>query len=490
MPDTVSVEPLQVSKARRVAQNYLSVSAANLVNRVISFLVVAYAARVLGPRAYGQLSWAQAVYLYGTCFADLGLWTLGVRTLAQECENVQPHVSNYVSLRMLTALAAAVLLAAFAMVSGQSETTKWLVILYGLSLLATSVLIDWVFTGLQRMEFVGSARILSQVTYAGLVIALVRGQREMLFFPLLTFVGLSASAAFLIFIFRRLYPSFRFHPEPDVWPRLLREALPLGVSGLVIPVYVLLPTLMVGWLRGEAATGHYGGAFRIVQVVHQLLNLALVTLYPVVASRWKHAPEAIGRLLERILKIFLVLGVPIAMGALVVGSQMVILILGDRFSNSVIPFQIMLWNVVIVGISSVYAQLVLVMNGKHSEFLKVIACGAVASVIFDLLLIPRFSYVGAAVAWVLAEMVICVVSYRLARPFAIIRVWPYLLRPMGAAAVMVLLVRLLTGYGISIWLSIPLGAVVYGTVLIVIGGFDGQDFQFIKRTLRPGAKSS
>jgi O-antigen/teichoic acid export membrane protein len=194
--------------------------------------------------------------------------------------------------------------------------------------------------------------------------------------------------------------------------------------------------------------------------------------------------------LERILKIFLALGVPIAMGALVVGSQMVILILGDRFSNSVLPVQIMLWNVVIVGISSVYAQLVLVMNGKHSEFLKVVACGAVASVIFDFLLIPCFSYVGAAVAWVLAEVVICVVSYRLARPFATIRVWSCLLRPMGAAVVMAGLVGLLTGHGISIWFTIPLGAVVYGAVLIAIGGFDGHDFEFIKRTLRPGAKSS
>jgi O-antigen/teichoic acid export membrane protein len=490
MPDAVNAKPPQVSKARGVVRNFLSVSTANLVNRVISFFVVAYAARVLGPRAYGQLTWAQAVYLYGACLADLGLWTLGVRTLAQERENVQLHVSNYVSLRMLTASAAAVLLAAFALVSGQSETTKWLVILYGLSLLVTGLLIDWVFTGLERMEFVGSAKILSQVTHAGLVIALVRGQREILFFPLFTFVGLSASAIFLMFVLRRLYPSFRFRPEPDVWSRLLREALPLGVSGLVVQVYILLPTLIVGWMKGDAATGYYGGAFRIVQVVQQLLSLAVVTLYPVVASRWKHAPEVMEGLLERILKIFLALGVPIAMGALVVGSQTVILILGDRFSSSVLPFQIMVWNVVIVGISSVYSQLVLLMNGKHREFLKVVVCGAVVSVILDLLLIPQFSHVGAAIAWLLAEIVMCIVSYRLARPSATIHVWRHLLKPLGAATMMALLVRLLTGYGMSIWFSIPLGAAVYGAVLIAIGGLDGQDLDFIKRTLRPGTTSS
>jgi O-antigen/teichoic acid export membrane protein len=489
MTDVAGAKPRQATSARRVAQNYLSVSAANLLTRVISFFVVAYAARVLGPRAYGSLTWAQAVYLFGTGFADLGLWTLGVRTLAQDRDNVQRHVSNYMSLRALTALATASLLAAFAMVSRQSETTETLVLLYGLSLLATGVLGDWVFTGLERMEFVGTARILSQLIYAGLVFAVVRGQQEILLFPAFMFVGLAVSAVFLMAVFRRLYPSCRFRPQPSAWPRLLREAFPLGVSVLVFQSYVLLPTLLVGWFKGEAATGYYGGAFRIVQVVNQLLSLAVVALFPVVASRWKYAPETVGMLLERILKVFLALGVPLAAGTLVIGPAMVELVLGDQFSQSVIPLQIMVWNVVTMGISSVYAQLVLVMNGRQTEFLKVVCSGAVASVILDLLLVPRHSYVGAAIAWVLAEMVVWVVSYLLARQYVNIRVWPYLLKPMAAAAAMAGLIGLLVSIGVPVLLCVPIGVALYGAVLVAMGGLDEQDLQFVKHMLRPSSES-
>lgn len=458
----------------------MSVSAGNLTSKAIGFFIVAYLARVLGPQGYGQISWALAAVAFGSFFADLGLQTLGIRAIAQQPENLQATVSNYVSLKVLLSMAALLLMIAFALVSGQSETVKCLTILFGFTVVLTAFLIEWVFTGLHQMQFVGVSRVLQQGIYAIAVFLIVHGPESILLLPVASMAGYLASVGFLAVLFRRQQPTFRFRLDPKAWPGILRLALSLSLSLFTIQVYINLPTLLLGWFKGETDTGFYSGALRLMQVLHELLGLFFLTLYPVAAARWKNSPDTMGNFLERVFRLILTLSVPIAMGALVAGRPLLALILGDRFASSVLPFQILIWNLVVVGINGVYAQLALLMNGKQTEFLKAVAVGAFVSLALNLVLIPTLSYVGAAIAWVVAEIGVCLSSYWLAKRFITLRFWPYLLRPLAAAGIMVAGCWLLVRCGMPVWTVIPLGVPVYGLALMLFGGFDKNDLDFIR----------
>jgi len=472
-----------VSVARGVARGFLSISVGNLVSRGISFFALLYLARTLGPEAFGAVGWAQAALVFGTITGDLGLQTLGVRVAAQEPEHAPDVLSNYVSLRFLLSAASVALLAGFALVSGQSTTVKHLTILFGLTLLAAGLTTEWLFIGLQRMELVGLSRILQSASYAALLLAFVRRVEDIFLVPLATGASLLVSAGVLLYAFQRSHRGFRFQPSPSTWPALLRTALPLGLTDALVQVYVSLPILIIGWSWGETTTGYYNAAFRVVQVLNELLSLLFISFYPIVAFRWKHAPETIRPLLANVMKLMLVITLPIAAGALVSGRQVLTVFLGPRFAGSILPFQILVWNLVPAAIGGVYKLLVLLMNGRQKEYLVVVGAGAAAGLVLNIALVPGLGCNGAAVARIGSEIAVAVVGAVIARRYVSVALWRTFARVTVGTLIVAVAGGGLVAAGVSVWTALATGAVAYVPTLLLIGGISRAEIGFLARVV-------
>jgi O-antigen/teichoic acid export membrane protein len=447
-------------------------------------VAVIYLTRSLGPHGYGEVSWALAAFNFALFMTDLGLTTIGIRRLAQQPEALSETVNQVATLRAGLTVLMAILLVVFGLFTGPTATIRQLTAWYGVALLANGLVIDWVFIGLQRMQYIGLARVLQYTIYPLLLVLWVRGAANVMRVPLASTAAVLAAAVFLLLVFARSEPQVRLRPSLAAWGALLRVAAPLAVSSLLVQIYLNLPVLMLGWMQGEAATGYYAGAMRTLQVMQEGLAWFLLACYPVAAHRWQTAPQDVGRLLEWILKLALIGAVPIAVSALVVGRELFALILGPEYGTSVLPFQIMVWNLVLVALNGVYAQLGLLMNARQKEYLLVVGLGAGLSLILNLALIPLLSHVGVALAWVLAEAVVALVSFRLVRRQVRFATWRHLLRPLAAAGAMAL-----GGWWLN-WLGAPLPVVVgacaalYGLGLVAIGGVNRQDLDFARGLLR------
>ena len=389
---------------------------------------MAYLARTLGPEGFGQIGWAAAAYTFAVNFGDLGLQMLGIRTIAQNPRDLAETVSDIVSLRACLGTLALLGLLVFASLSTESPVVKLLTVFYGLGILCSIFLLEWVFTGLQQMRFVGLSQVIHYATYAGILFVLLHDPDQILILPIAGAAGILVSVVVLGVLFRQRYPTFAFRPNPRRWLSLLRQAVPFGASNVIVQLYVSLPILMLGWFMDDAAVGYYNGAYRVMLIPYELIGMFLLTLNPAVADRWKNAPETVGALLSAVLRIVVTLTVPIAIGSLVVGPQVLALVLGHGFESSGLVFQILTWNLLVVGVTGMYTQLALNMNGQQGRTLVVVAAGAVVSILLDLVLIPAFSYVGASVALVGAQSVLCVLAFFIARRYVSIPFWPSFLK--------------------------------------------------------------
>jgi O-antigen/teichoic acid export membrane protein len=393
------------------------------------------------------------------------------------------------ALKAVLAVLMAGLLGLFGWLTGQSETVRQLTITYSLALAVSGLLIDWVFMGLQRMQYIGVARVLQYLTYPLLLVLWVREPADVLRVPVASTLAALVAVLCLAAVFARQHPQFRLRPRLQAWPGWLRLTLPLAVSVLVIQLTLNAPILMLGWMRGEEATGYYAGAFRVTQILQELGALFLLAFNPVVAQRWREAPETVGPLLERVLKMLVAMTAPIAMSSLLVGPQLLTLVLGAQFQASALPFQIIVWTTVIAAVNGVYAQLALLMNGKQREYLAVMGLGAALSLVLNLALIPRLSYVGVALAWVLAELGITLLGYVFARRLVRFATWPYLWRPLAAATAMLLGGWVLQQWQAPLVLIIAAGAGIYGAALVLLKGLDRRDLEFARGLLRRTASA-
>jgi len=154
--------------------------------------------------------------------------------------------------------------------------------------------------------------------------------------------------------------------------------------------------------------------------------------------------------------------------------------------GSQLALQVIIWSIPIGFVNSV-TQFVLIAADQQRYLTKAFLFGVAFNVVGNLIFIPSFGYIGAAVVTILSEFSLLIPFYWRVRkhvgsvPWAAV-VW----RPAAAVGVMGLTIFGLTGLGLNVWAAVILGWVVYGVALVAVGAFKGEDMAIVGRALPLG----
>jgi O-antigen/teichoic acid export membrane protein len=185
------------------------------------------------------------------------------------------------------------------------------------------------------------------------------------------------------------------------------------------------------------------------------------------------------------LRLLIMVALPIAVGIFFVAEGLIMLLGGAEYlPDSGIALQIIIWFLPFSFVNSV-TQYVLIAIDQQRFLTKAFLIGATFNIVANLLVIPVFSYKGAAVVTILSEIVLLVPFYYAVRKHLGSLPWVSLTwQPAVASAVMAAVLWLLRG--IPWFLLIPVGGVVYLVVLIVVGAFRQPDMDLLGRLIPAG----
>jgi len=137
-----------------IRRNFAVLSAAQTAGRLLAFAVTVHLTRTLMAEGFGSVAFATSVLAGAALLVDLGFDSLGPLEVARGRVPVPALARNVVALRLLLAVPALAALALFAWLAPVTTATKAVVALYGLSLLANAVDLNWIFLGAERMGVV------------------------------------------------------------------------------------------------------------------------------------------------------------------------------------------------------------------------------------------------------------------------------------------------------------------------------------------------
>jgi O-antigen/teichoic acid export membrane protein len=202
----------------------------------------------------------------------------------------------------------------------------------------------------------------------------------------------------------RLIRKGFFHGAQRPSPRLARRITSYGlraqVGGVITLMNLRLDFILLSVMAGPAVLGVYAVASKFAELV-KVFSMALTyVLYPRFAKDGSDAAVARARTLMR----RATLVTTVAVVPLWVGAPFVIpTIYGSQFKPAILPAQIILGALALDGLGGVVTGF---LYGIGRPGLNSLAMGAglVATVVLDLLLIPRFAAEGAAVASAVAYL--------------------------------------------------------------------------------------
>ena len=206
----------------------------------------------------------------------------------------------------------------------------------------------------------------------------------------------------------------KFKLDPVFVRRFLSESLPMGVLLLVFTVDNKIDTVMLGMIKGSGAVGVYGVAYRIYDVLILGAAYLMNAMLPVLSRFEKLSlyQEKIKTIYHKTFHILLLMGGGVVTITVLLSPVIIRLITQNRFSefaDSVVVMRVLSLAVFLAYFNHLTGYTIVAL-GHQRRFLW-IAFGALTfNVCANLLIIPRYSYFGAALVTVATEFLTLIVT--------------------------------------------------------------------------------
>ena len=185
------------------------------------------------------------------------------------------------------------------------------------------------------------------------------------------------------------------------------------------------------------------------------------------------------RISDRSLKYTLVLAIPLGVGGIFLARPLMAWIFGTEFSDGARALRVLFWIIPITASRIIY-RATLLSHGLQRDYLWIALIAATLNTGLNLLLIPDFSFFGAAVASLIGEIVVLsAVYHRVARQVARLPLGIHVWRPAVACIPMIAFLIWLDGG--SLFYRIAGGFLIYMMAAWMTGAVDPKE---ISREIR------
>ena len=309
------------------------------------------------------------------------------------------------------------------------------------------------------------------------VFIIIYGNMGLLAFAYLYLIGslFIFAYSFTITAMKFARPKFEIDKRFCKW--LIKEGLPFWASFVFIKIYYDIDKVMLSMMVGDVVVGWYSAAYRLVVTLGFIPTAFIASIYPVTSRLFTSSKDSLKFATERAFKYLLIIGIPIGILTTELADKIILSVYGTGYAPSTIALQILVWSEVLIFINAVFGNLLNSIN-KQIIITYATAIAAILNVVMNLLLIPKYSFVGASIATVATE------AFMFGFTFAWISRSEYelhILSVMGKAAVAGSIMVIFIKYFVNSHILIPLSILIYFTIVYLSGGIDEIDVRILKQ---------
>lgn len=366
----------------------------------LGLTVGVWLARYLGPDQFGQLNYAIAfVGLFGT-LAGLGLNGVVVRDIVQDRDTANSTLGTAFYLQLLGGvIAVPLMVGAIEWLRPDDTLTKAMVSVLGLSL---------VFKSTEVVKYWFESRI--EIRYpiwienaAFLVMASAKIVMILQQVSLMAFVWIAVAEAVMVSIgLLAIYAKVggqmsKWQPRLERARSLVADSWPLLLSGLAIFLFMRIDQLMLGLLAGDRDVGIYTAAIRLSEAWYFIPSVIASSVFPLIARHDPKSAKDYGVKLGRMLRIVIWLHIAISLFFMFGASYIVEYLFSAQYRQSAPILALHVWTGVFQAMGIISGQW-MVYEGLIMLALLRNVCGAIVSLAMNVVLIPQFGGIGAAVS--------------------------------------------------------------------------------------------
>lgn len=384
-----------------------------LLSILFPLITIPYVTRILGPDNYGKINYATSIINYFILACSFGIGNYAIREGARkkaDYEKLNAFADEIFSFNVLTMTISYIVL--FLCILGISNFQNYtlLLVIQSLTLFFNTVGVDWVNTIFEDYKSLTLRYLFVQIVSICLLFLFVKTKNDYIIYALITVIA-NAGANVLNFFYIRKYVKVHLIFSKRIFVHFFSMAV-FFVNSLAVTIYVNSDVTMLGIMKGDEAVGIYSVATKIYLMVKQLLNaMVLVAIPRLSALIGEGKNEEYEKVSNEIFSSLITILIPAIIGLFMVSGPVIHLISGQEYMSAVGPLKILCFSLIFAVMACFFANCVLLPNKKDMDFLMSTISGSVINVLLNLILIPMFSYNGAAFTTLVAEFTVFSICY-------------------------------------------------------------------------------
>lgn len=454
---------------------------ADTVIKILSFVFNVYVVRQLGDERFGFFSTALAYAGIFSIIGDLGMTQFAEREIARGRRKADDLFWDLVVVRLLLALVATVFIttSAYYFAGYQAEMVAGIfLVCVGFLFHAFFGPVTIILIGRERVDYVSILNTIVQAFFVSVgTWVLVRGYS---FHSIIvaSYIGVPVAALLGGWYVRRLgLATFKFQIAPKTWLSLLRFSLPFAVITFTILAAKDLDTVLLSLWRSPEEVGWYKAAYNLIFKLLFIKGALLSTLTPQMSRYYGVSKNRVAKTFNASFKLLWAFSLPIAIGTTLLAGPMIVWLYTEEFARSAIVLAILIWALPFLNLSSLCGS-VTTATDNEKKAVRVYVAAAVLNLVTNVIAIPIWGYIGAAVSTVLTEIVALFLFYAvLHREFPLTDWGNTLLKPLLAGLVMA--GGILALKSAPLLLVIIIAGLVYGLTLLLLKPFSPVEVDLV-----------
>lgn len=397
------------------AKNYIF----NLMYQVLAIalplITTPYLSRVLGADGIGQYSFAQSIVSYFALAAALGSTLYGQRMIARVNHDPEERTRAFFEIFIFRVIGASTAAAIYCFSILPASADKLLYVVAAIEILTVAFDISWFYQGMEDFQPIALCTAIGRLCAIFAIFLFVKDRGDLIVYVICYCASILGGNLLS-------WGSVRKYLARVSWRslRIFRHTLPslaLFASQFAIQLYTVLDKTMIGLItRSDFENGYYEQSQKLIKVLIALVTSIGVVMASRVAVLWREKKkDEVYDLMYGSFRFSFALGLPMAVGCMLILSRFVPVFYGDGFEPVIPIIRVLVWMFPVLGCSNVIGIQLLVPTGREKFLTLSVIVGAAVNVALNSVLIYYHAAMGAAIASVLAECAVTAAQFIVVR---------------------------------------------------------------------------
>lgn len=447
----------------------------NILNIIFQLLASTYAARIIHANGVGEVAYAQNIEAYFVTIAMLGIPNYGVREIAKYKENDEETNKVFCELTSINIISTTICIVLYNILISYCNwgNNKALMYAVEIELIFNYLNVDWFYQGKEEFEYIAKRSLVVKIMSLVAIYILVKDENDIVVYALIYAVAIGINNIINI-IHLKKYRIKLVKKNISMKRHIKSIAIMLG-SVVAINLYTMLDTTMLGFMTDNVSVGYYTSSMKTVKMIIIAITAIGGALLPRLSyyhtsGMEKECSEVVNVVFSAVTIIF----APCVVGIFLTADIIMPVMFGSTFVSAGDTLKILSFLICVLGISNLFGTQVLLTYGQEKKLLICTLIGAISNVLMNLMLIPRFEQNGAAIASVISETLVAIMSYVYSKKYVRIRIeWKYVVDIIGALVLMAVLVKIELNFSLNNYvklvLAISVGVLSYILMWILLG---------------------